>query len=153
MVWLVVLVVVAAVAVVAIGLAVVGRETARLTRQARPAVFELEEAVGFIADQLPDDVAGRLTPDDVRWIVRIDATSLEEASTEPERVELGPEVLDEDAALARVLAAVDQEDRELADADVAAVIAARTAYLEAIGAIGPRAAGPADPDSGGEAHG
>lgn len=139
MIVMVVLAVIAAVGVVVIGLVVVGRETALLSGQARPAVFDLEEAVGFISDRLPDDVAGRLTSDDVRWVLRSDAETLEEATESAELVQLGPEYLDEDAALARVLAQSDVESRGLSDADIATVLEGRTAYLQAIGAIGPEA--------------
>ncbi len=135
----IVLVAVAFAGVVVIGLVVIGRETFRLRTTARPAVFDLEEAVGFISDRLPDEVAARLTPDDVRWVLRADADSLEEATESSDVVELGPEYLDEDAALARVLAVADDEDRGLDDADIAAVLAERSSYLELIGAIGPQA--------------
>jgi len=129
----------AVVGVVVLGLVVTGRETARLSAQARPAVFDLEEAVGFIGERLADDVAGRLTPTDVRWILQADADSLEAATADADIIELGPEYLDEDAALARVLSVADDEDRGLDDADIAAVLAERSAYLEAIGAVGPQA--------------
>ncbi len=134
-----VFVAVAIVAVAVVGLVVVGRETSRLAHQAQPAVFDLEEAVGFISDRLPDDVASRVTPDDVRWVLRTDAESLELATDQPEDIELGPEFLDEDAALARVLAAADEDDLALADADLASILTERTNYLEAIGAVGPPA--------------
>ncbi|HVX19696.1 MAG TPA: hypothetical protein VHA73_16860 [Acidimicrobiales bacterium] len=139
MVVMVVLIAVAVVGVVVVGLVVVGGETARLSHVARPAVFDLEEAVGFIAERLPDDVAGRLTEDDVRWVLRADADTLEEATTDAELVELGPEYLDEDAALARVLVASDEDERSLRDDDLAVVLTCRTEYLRAIGAIGARA--------------
>lgn len=135
---------IAIVVVAVVGLVVVGRETSRLAHQARPAVFDLEEAVAFISDRLPDDVASRLTPDDVRWVLRTDAESLELATDHPEDVELGPEYLDEDAALARVLAAADEDDLALADGDLASILAERTNYLEAIGAVGPAATDPRD---------
>lgn len=147
MVWTIVFAIAAAVLVVAIGLAVVGRETSRLSEQARPAVFDLEEAVAFISDELPDEVAGRLTHDDVRWILQVDAASLEEASEDPEALDLGPEVLDEDAALGRVLGDADESGRELRDTDIAAVLAARSDYLRAIGAIGPQVDEPPEPDA------
>ncbi len=161
--------------VVVIGLVVVGRETARLASQARPAVFELSEAVDFIADRLPLDTQARISHDDVRWILLADADLLEEATADPderrypwsrkprlvagrpipvrdERGEVvapgtdGPPdpfggVVDEDVAVARLLAAAEAAGRDLADEDVAAVLDARMAYLEAIGAVGGRAEG------------
>jgi hypothetical protein len=129
------LVALAVVGVVVLGLVVVGRETFLLRSSARPAVFDLEEAVDFIADRLPEDVAGRLTHDDVRWILRADVDLLEQASEHQD-----DEVVDEVDAVARIIERADAEEREVEDADVAAVLAGRGAYLEAIGAVGPEAA-------------
>ena len=129
-----------------IALVAVGGVTARLTRTARPAVFELEEAVAYIADELPVESASRLTHDDVRWILLADVDLLEEASDD-EVADAPIEVVDEDQAVARILHRADRQDRGLLDQDVVAVLDARTAYLEAIGAIGPEATGPLDPDA------
>jgi hypothetical protein len=54
-------------------------------------------------------------------------------------------VVDEDDAVARILQRADAEDRDLEDADIAAVLDGRSAYLEAIGAVGPQVDGPEDP--------
>jgi hypothetical protein len=144
--------VVGLVAVVVIGLVVVGGETARLAQVARPAVFELDEAVDFIADRLPQDSQARLTHDDVRWILLADADLLEEStagppdrrypwSRKPPAPDLPVEVVDEDKAIARIIASAEAEGRDLADEDIAAVLQTRLDYLEAIGAVGPRAEG------------
>ena len=137
------LVALAVLGVVVLALVVVGRETFRLRTSARPAVFDLEEAVDFIADRLDEGVAGRLTLDDVRWILRADVDLLERATDDPDAE--GPEVVDEDDAVARILERADAEDRDLEDADIAAVLDGRSAYLEAIGAVGPQVSGPEDP--------
>ncbi len=133
--------------VVVIGLVVLGRETARLSDVGRPAVFDLTEAVDFIADRLPLETQARISHDDVRWVLLADADLLEDATAEvaePEDDEdddeaLEPLVVDEDAAVARILALADDSGRELADEDIVAVLDGRFAYLEAIGAIGPQA--------------
>jgi len=129
--------------VIVIGLVVVGRETARLASSARPAVFDLAEAVDFIADRLPADAQARLTHDDVRWVLLADVDLLEEATAEGDDGESGDdepdEIVDEDAAVARILALADESGRGLVDEDIVAVLDARSAYLEAIGAIGPQA--------------
>ena len=72
----------ARVVVVLIGFVAVGRETGIQPARARPAVFDLEEAVDFIADELPDEVAGQVTHDDVRWVLRADVGLLEDATVE-----------------------------------------------------------------------
>lgn len=121
------------VVVVAIGLVVLGRETARLAAAPRPAVFDMAEAVEFIADRLPPGVQARLSHDDVRWVLMADADLLEEDPAE----DPAPQIVDEDTAVARILALADTSGRDLADGDVVAVLDGRMAYLGAIGAIGP----------------
>ena len=125
--------------VVVIGLVVVGRETARLAGQARPAVFEMAEAVDFIADRLPLETQARISHDDVRWLLLADADLLEEATAEVLPEDEVVEVVDEEIAIARALAAVDRTGRDLTDEDIVAILDGRAAYLRAIGAIGPEA--------------
>jgi hypothetical protein len=139
--------------VVVIGLVVLGRETARLSDVGRPAVFDMTEAIDFIADRLPAETQARISHDDVRWVLLADADLLEDATAElppppldeeddtrqTSAPELERQVVDEDAAVARILALADESGRELEDADIVAVLDGRLAYLEAIGAIGPQA--------------
>ena len=141
--------------VVVIGLVVLGRETARLSDVARPAVFDMTEAIDFIADRLPADTQARISHDDVRWVLLADADLLEDATAEPVIAPPDPlvggliedlvdgigdrQVVDEDAAVARILELADASGRELADVDIVAILDARLAYLGAIGAIGPEA--------------
>ena len=140
MIW--VFAVVGVLVVVAIGLVVIGRETARLAGAPRPAVFDLGKAVEDIADRLPAETQARISHEDVRWVLLADAEFLEEATSTP--VVGGDELddvlegsfVDEDAAVARVLAAAEREGRDLADEDVAAVLEVRLAYLRRIGAVG-----------------
>mgnify|MGYP000961458636 CR=1 FL=1 len=132
----VVIVLVAVALVVAVALGVVGREVALLADRAQPSVFEMEEAVAFIAERLPAAVAGRITHDDLRWILRADADALERFTDEQVAEGDVDLVIDEVDAVARVLARVEEERPDLDDADVAAVLDARTVYLRAIGAIG-----------------
>ena len=150
MIWLFALV--ALVAVVLIGLVVVGGETARLATVARPAAFDLGEAVDFIADRLPADAQARLSHDDVRWVLLADADLLEASTAGPperrypwsRRPSPGPAevqsdaVVEDVAAVARILALADGSGRDLEDEDVVAVLDGRLAYLEAIGAVGPQ---------------
>lgn len=132
----VIVLVVAAVLVVGIAFYAVGREVVLLEDRARPAVFELEEAIAFIADRLPDEVTARISHDDVRWVLRADAEVLEEATAEDVAMGFDIEVLDEDGAVGRVLARVADERPDLLDEDVVAVLDARMEYLQAIGAVG-----------------
>jgi hypothetical protein len=131
----VLLVVLAVVLVVAIAFYAVGREVVLLEQRVAPSVYELEEAIVFIADLLPDDVAGRISHDDVRWILRVDAEELEAATAEAVAAGEDDEVVDPDGAVGRVLARTGERP-ELLDEDVVAVLDARLTYLQAIGAVG-----------------
>ncbi len=150
MIW--VFAVLAVVAVVVIGLVVIGGETARLASVARPAVFDVAEAVDFIADRLSPRAQARLTHDDVRWVLLADADLLEASTAGPperrypwsrkprfEPADQDDSVVDEVAAVARILALADESGRDLADEDVVEVLTVRGEYLEAIGAVGPEA--------------
>lgn len=140
----VLLVIVAIAAVVAIAMYAVGREVVLLENRVQPSVFELEEAIAFIADRLPDPVTARVSLDDVRWVLVTDADVLEEATADAVALGEEDEVLDEDGAVGRVLERAGEERPDLADEDVVAILDARLAYLQAIGAVGPEA-DPPDP--------
>jgi hypothetical protein len=156
-------------AVVVIALVLVGRETARLAASARPAIFDVARAVEVIAERLPERSQARLTHDDVRWVLLADADLLEDATADlagsrlpwnrpaPRHATVLPEdtlrvpggdgdeqVVDEDLAVARLLAMAEAAGRPLEDEDVAAVLAARMVYLEEIGAVGGAATMPTD---------
>lgn len=165
---LVIFAVLGLVMVVAIGLVVVGRETARLSTTARAAVFDVSEAVDFIADRLLPTTQARISHDDVRWLLLADAELLEVATADPEdrkypwsrqtRLAQGRDlpvreasageagdsaadgapgpVVDEDVAVARLIGLAEAAGREFDDEDLAAVLAGRLGYLEAIGAVG-----------------
>lgn len=140
------------VVVVVIALVVVGRETARLARAPRPAVFDVFEATDFIAERLSPAAQARLSHDDVRWILLTDVEALEAATVDLTEGRFpwsrppvtgstaeAEETVDEDDALARLLELADLTDRDLLDEDVAEVLELRSAYLLAIGAVGSEA--------------
>ncbi len=135
----VVLIVVAVVLVVAIAFYAVGREVVLLEQRVAPSVYELEEAVPFIAERLPDEVTARISHADVRWILRVDAEELEAATAEAVADGDDDEVVDPDGAVGRVLARIGDERPDLLDEDVVAVLDARLEYLRAIGAVGDQA--------------
>ncbi|HEU5152825.1 MAG TPA: hypothetical protein VFU19_20205 [Iamia sp.] len=136
---IVLLVVLGLALVVGIAFYAVGREVVLLEQRVAPSVYELEEAVPFIADRLPDEVTARISHADVRWILRVDAEELEAATAEAIADGDADEVVDPDGAVGRVLARTGDERPDLLDEDVVAVLDARLAYLQAIGAVGDEA--------------
>lgn len=162
MVWL--FVVLAAVAVFAIAAVTVGREAFRLGHQPPPTIFDLDEAVAHVADDLPFEVQARLSYDEVRQIIVAELEHLEDEGVlaEPGRdLALAgggtPEVvLADDEAVAVVLGRAEESGLEVTDEDVFQVIASLHGYLAEIGAVGPPASGsgstrsdPAGSDSAG----
>lgn len=103
---------------------VVGRETRRLDAQAPRPVFDVDEAVVWIADNLPDDITAELTHGDVRRVLLCSVDHLRLLAAE-ERVG------SEDERVAHVLAIVDLPGRQ-----VRAVLRAQAEYLQLIGAAG-----------------
>ena len=143
---IVLVVVVAGIAVVVIALVAVGREAFTLSAQPKQAHFDLEEAVEFVADRLPDEVTAILSYDDVRSILRWHLEYLRDRGV-PARGDLvdgGPVVVEDDEGVAWVLGKADEVGMDVTDAEVAIVLETELEYLEAIGAIGGAVPEPPD---------
>lgn len=134
--------VVTAIAVVCIGLVAVGRETFIASTTLAHVTYDIGQASEWITPELDGRTASRLTPDDLVWILVTDAQGLASTSQDPDAP--GAHVLDDTAAVDAVMEHLDTERARVIDrADVTAVIALRTRYLQTIGAIGAPAADPA----------
>ena len=140
-----VILIIAAVAVVAIGLVTVGRVVGRLSLVPPTSVFDEDEAVEWIADRLPYEVQARLSHDEVRQIVlwHLEYLEREGIATEAAYAEAAPDnvVVGEDDALAYVLGRATEAGLDADDTQIALVLDTERAYLEAIGAIGPEVRG------------
>ncbi|MFP5256314.1 MAG: hypothetical protein ACLGI8_10750 [Acidimicrobiia bacterium] len=133
-----------AVLVFAIAAAFVGSEAFRLGHETHAAIFDVDEAVEVVADRLPPDAQARLTFDEVRTLIRATLGYLhdEGLSALPGEDLAAPDhdvVVDDEHALAAVLAAVERDGLDVADVDAALVIDALMGHLGDIGALGPRA--------------
>jgi hypothetical protein len=128
-----------AAAVFAVAAATVGREAFRLGHQPPATIFDLDEAVHYVADDIPDDAQGRLTYDEVRELVLAELDHLRDEGViaypgeEPDIADTV--VVNEDDAVAVML----NEDLDVTDDDVVLVVDALHRYLAEIGAIGPKA--------------
>ena len=144
MIW--VFVVVAAVLVFAIAAGTIGREAHRLDAIAPRAVYQLDEAVDFVADRLPAESQARLTPAEVETLLLAHLRWMHDNGLQPDKAVDAKQAIDddvvvtEDALVAYLLAEAEAGDVDLLD-DVAAVnvVEAHLAYFEAIGAVGPQA--------------
>lgn len=133
-------VVVGVVAVLALALLVVGRETASLASQPKQALFDVDEAVDFVADQVPHEVSARISYDDVRALVRFHLEHLAASGAPAERWNAGQRrlvIVDDEEGAEVLMQRSIEHGLDLGPDDVAAVLAAELAYFEAIGAVGP----------------
>ena len=128
--------------VMAVAAGAIGREARRLDALPPRAVFDVEEAVLWVAEHLPDEVTAQLSYDEVRQILDISLDHLRTlglaGSTTGELIE-GEVVVDEAQAVAAVLDRATEAGMGISAHQVQTVISAQLAYLQAISAVGPPA--------------
>jgi hypothetical protein len=141
-----VFIVAAAICVFAIAAVVIGREARRLDAVAPRAVYDIDEAVEFVADRLPEQTQARLTPDELREMLVLHMRWLHTQGLQPDKVvDRAQDISDlvlvtEDQLSAYLLAQAELAGVQLLDdVDVVHVVDAHLAYFEAIGAVGPTA--------------
>jgi hypothetical protein len=140
---------VAVAVVLLIAAVVVGRETERLSGAPPRPVFDLDEAVAWVARHLPFEVSAVLSHDDVRQILRwnldyfrskgVTGNGSSASTPATEVVVGGGETVD------NVLARARSAGLEYTAPQVHAVLDAQMVYFEAIGALGPAPPGDEPP--------
>lgn len=128
--------------VLAIAAGAIGREARRLDAVPPRAVFDLDEAVEYVAEHLPGDVTAVLSFEEVRALLDFGIDHLRGlgvAGRTGERIE-GEVVVSEDAALAAVLHRAHEAMLDVTPYQVQQVLGAQLAYLHSISAVGPPAA-------------
>jgi len=139
-------IVLSAVLVFVIAAGAVGREAHRLDAVAPRVVYEIEEAVQFVADRLSADTQARLTFDEVQVLLREHLNWMATKGLQPEKPVdqvqniSEPVVVDENTLTAHLLARAGERGVEIVDdIDIVRVVDAHLAYFAAIGAVGPHA--------------
>lgn len=137
-----VLFVVAAVLVLGIAFVAVGQVVGRMAADRPPAVYELPDAVDWIADRLPDEVTARLSYDEVRLILEWHLDWFDELGVASAH---GQELAGEDIGDAGIIAAQEAAvdavvARSLMEngpepVDIVCVLDLQMRYLAAIGAV------------------
>ena len=134
-----------------VGLAayVVMRVSSRLAHTRARAVYDLFEAVEFVAERLPDALSAKLSYDDVEAVLlwRLDHLRLRGSATygRADVTATAGESRDEqvvtsdDDSVDFVLAKASKSGRDIEALDVVVVLDLESQYLEAIGALGPPA--------------
>ena len=121
---------IAAVVVFAIAAVAIGREARRLDNEPPRPVFDVDEAVEWIGDRLPVEVASQLSHDDVRQILH---WSLDQIAVRAEDEVL---VVD-DEAIAYVQVRARGAGHDWTEHQIQHVLEREVDYLRAIGAINP----------------
>ncbi|HEV2069851.1 MAG TPA: hypothetical protein VGR26_08665 [Acidimicrobiales bacterium] len=137
----VVIAAVALAAVFVIAAVAIGRESTRLAAEPPRPVFDLDEAVDWVAGEIPFDVAAVLSHDDVRQILQWSLTHLRSRAlsgngSDPAAVG-DSVVVGEEESVEYVLDRARAAGSSYSRAQVKAVLDAQLAYLQAIGAAGP----------------
>ena len=137
--------IIAAALVFAIAAVIIGREARRLDSVAPRAVYELEQATQFVADNLPSETQARLTFAELRKLLVffmrwLHNKGLQPAGVVDRRQDIVDEVvIDEQTLTAYLLDAAEKNNIEiLDDVDAVYVVKAHLKYFDAIGAIGPQ---------------
>ena len=134
---------------VALAAYAVMRVSSRLAHTRARAVYDLFEAVDFVAERLPDALSAKLSYDDVEAVLlwRLDHLRLRGSATygrgdttaaEAEDQE-EPVVTSDDDSVDYVLAEAEASGRDIDALDVVVVLDLESQYLRTIGALGPPA--------------
>ena len=139
---IVVFVVAAAAIVFIIAAFVIGREARRLDAKPPQPVFDMDEAVHWVADHLPYEVSAVLSYDDVQQIIDWNleyfrSKGVSGNGSGPHVA--GPVIVGGAETVDYVLVKAQTVGEAYTAAQVHAVLDAQMTYLEAIGAIGPEA--------------
>jgi len=128
----------------------IGSVTAGLATRPRRSVYDLDEAVDFVADRLPGHVTAEVSFDDVKAVLGwyLDYLGSKGIASEATADDIGEQLVlvGDDELLAWILGrsdevASDGPGAELTDEQIVAILAGNAAYEESIGAIGPAVAG------------
>jgi hypothetical protein len=138
MIWL--FVVVAAAATFVIAAVAVGSVTASQSLKPRRALYDLEQAVEFVADRLPGDVTATISYEDVRRVLswHVDYLSAKGVASYRTDDDMNPSlvVVSDDEPVAWILGEADRVGMVIADEHVVEILRAQDDYYRSIGAIG-----------------
>jgi len=131
--------------VFAIAAITIGREARRLDAVAPRAVYEIDIAIDWVANQLPAETQARLTEDELRALLIAHLNWMHQRGLLPEKVTDRPQdidtpvVVDETTVAAYLLGEAERLGVAiLDDVDVIQVVDAHLLYFDAIGAVGPQ---------------
>jgi hypothetical protein len=132
----------------------IGREARRLDSFSPVPVYDMEAAVQFVSDQLPEEISARVTFWDVRRVLDWSVSDNAQFGLSAESLKVrGPDLLVDELVIVdegrhqRLLARAISEGTELSGLDIKVILQAELGYLRQIGAVGPEAGAGADVDA------
>jgi hypothetical protein len=141
-----VFVIAAALCTFVIAAVVVGREAHRLDAVAPRVVYQEEQALSFVSENLPADTQARLTLDELRQLLTFHLRWLHGQGLQPDHIVDRPQdinlpvVVENDTVAAYIIGEAERHGvAVLEDVDVVRVVDAHQQYFDAIGAVGPLA--------------
>jgi len=144
--FVVVCIIISAFCVFAIAVITIGREARRLDAVAPRVVYQIEQAVEFVAELLPLETQGHLTVAELGELLLAHLTWLHDRGLLPLDVidrpqDISEQIISDGTTVAAYLlgSASTRGVELLDDVDVIHVVDAHMAYFVAIGAVGPRA--------------
>ena len=129
----------------------VTREATRIAHEPPPALYHLDDALAWVVEHLPDDVAATLTVDDVRRILEAQVDFFKRkgvSSNGSTAYPAGQVVIGGSETVDFVLERCAATGERYLPEQVYGVIDTQLSYLRAIGAVGPPAEGDVGPDAG-----
>lgn len=129
----------------------VGSSTAQLSTRARRSVYDLDEAIEFVADQLPPEITAEVGFDDVAAVLGWNLDYLQSTGIATPKAADDPGsgliVVGDAEPLAWVLGRLESVEEgsagsSLSDEQVVAILEANRSYEMSIGAIGDVVVGP-----------
>ncbi len=129
----------------------VTREATRIAHEPPPALYHLDDALAWVVEHLPDDIAATLTVDDVRRILEAQVDFFKRkgvSSNGSTAYPAGTVVIGGSETVDFVLERCAATGERYLPEQVYGVIDTQLSYLRAIGAVGPPAEGDVGPDAG-----
>jgi hypothetical protein len=137
--------------VIAIAAFFVSREATRIAREPPPALYHLDDALAWVVEHLPDDVAATLTVDDVQRILELQVDFFKRkgvSSNGSTAYPAGPVVIGGSETVEYIVERSATEGETYLPEQVYGVIDTQLSYLRAIGAVGPQRDDDVDSDPG-----
>ena len=138
-------IVLGAIATLVLALVSVGSVTRLLATRPRRSLYDLEEAVIYVAERLPEEITAALSYEDVQEVLFAHCQYLGQRGVASGRIAADVQqelvVVNDDEPIAFVLGKMEEQERVIADEYIAEILDVEQGYYQRIGAIGEAVTG------------